>query len=266
MKKERKKLAILVVITMIVPAILLSGCAEEKKENKIIVGTSADFPPFEYTDETGKIIGFDIEMVKMLLQNLNYTVEVKDISFDSLIPSLQAKKIDIIAAGMSITEEREEVIDFSDPYYKADLSVLIKKGSGVEINASHDLENFTASIANLTIGAQTGTTGADWVQENLIDTEMMDEENLKRYDLYIDAVADLDIGPARLDAIILDLPVAQAFAENPNREVVYTILTGEYYGLGIREGETEFLEKINTELDKLIGSDDWNTLIAKYFE
>ncbi len=266
MIKEKKILVMLVAIAMLGSAILLSGCVEEKKENKIIVGTSADFPPFEYTDASGNIIGFDIELITTILENLNYTVEVKDISFISLIPSLQADKIDVIAAGMTINETREEEIDFSDPYYQADQSVLIKKGSGVEINASHDLENFTASIANLTIGAQTGTTGADWVQEHLINTNMMDEENLKLYEIYIDAVADLDIGTERLDAIVLDLDVAQAFAENENREVAYTIITGENYGFGVKEGNTALVEKINAELEKFIGSDDWTALINKYFE
>lgn len=266
MIKDRKILVMIVAIAMLSSAILLSGCTEEKDENKIIVGTSADFPPFEYTDASGKIIGFDIELITMILESLNYTVEVKDIGFDSLIPSLQSDKIDVIAAGMTITEERDEVIDFSDPYYQADQSVLIKKGSGVEINASHDLENFTASIANLTIGAQTGTTGAGWIQENLIDTEMMDEENFKQYDLYLDAVADLDIGPERLDAIILDLAVAQAFAENVNREVAYTIVTEENYGFGVKEGNTALVEKINAELEKIIDSDDWTAIINKYFE
>jgi polar amino acid transport system substrate-binding protein len=204
--------------------------------------------------------------VTAILKNLNYTVEVQDIGFDSLIPSLQSGEIDIIAAGMTITDAREEVIDFSIAYYQADQSVLIKKGSGVEINASHDLENFTASIATLNIGAQTGTTGAIWVQENLIDTGLMAEENLKLYDLYIDAIADLDIGTARLDAIVLDLPVAKEFAEDPDREVAYTILTGEYYGFGVKKGETNFVEKINTELNMFMDSDDWSTLILKYFE
>ncbi len=265
MIKENKILVMIVTIALFGSAILLSGCTEEKEENKIIVGTSADFPPFEYTDN-GKIVGFDIELITAILENLNYTVEVQDIGFDSLIPSLQTDKIDVIAAGMTITDAREDVIDFSDPYYQADQSVLIKKGSGVEINASHDLENFTASIANLTIGAQTGTTGASWIQENLIDTEMMDEENLKLYDLYLDAVADLDIGPERLDAIVLDLDVAKAFAENENREVAYTIITEEYYGFGVKEGNTALVEKINAELDEFIGSEDWFALINKYFE
>ena len=247
-------------------AIVLSGCVEEEATNKIIVGTSADFAPFEYTDASGNIIGFDIEMITTILESLNYTVEVQDIGFDSLIPSLQSGTIDVIAAAMTITDEREEEIDFSDPYYEADQSVLVKKDSGVEINASHNLENFTASIANLTIGAQTGTTGAGWVQENLIDVGLMAEANLKLYDLYIDAVADLDIGPARLDAIILDLPVAQAFAEETGREVAYTIITGESYGLGVREGETELLNNINAELGEFMASAGWTTLITKYVE
>jgi len=264
MIKEKKLLVMLVVIALTCLAISLSGCVEE--ENKIIVGTSADFPPFEYTDESGKITGFDIELITTILENLDYKVEVQDIGFDSLIPSLQADKIDIIAAGMSITDAREEIIDFSIPYYQADQSVLVKKGSGVEINASDDLENFTATIANLTLGAQTGTTGAIWIQENLIDTGLMDEENLKLYDLYIDAIADLDIGPARLDAIVLDLEVAKSFAKDPDREVAYTIITEEYYGFGVKEGDTNFLEKINTELEEFMDSDDWDALITKYFE
>jgi polar amino acid transport system substrate-binding protein len=267
MVREKKILVMIVAIALMGLAVSLSGCVEEKKdENKIIVGTSADFPPFEFIDESGKITGFDIEVITTILENLNYTVEVKDIAFDSLIPSLQSDKIDIIAAGMTITEDRDEVIDFSNPYYNADQSVLIKKDSGVEINSSHDLENFTQSIATLKIGAQTGTTGAGWVQENLIDTELMAEENLKLYDLYIDAIADLDIGTERLDAIVLDLQVAKAFAEGENREVAYTIITGENYGFGVKEGSTEFLNKFNTELAKFIDSEDWNNLIKKYFE
>jgi polar amino acid transport system substrate-binding protein len=264
MLKDKKILVVIVVIAMFSTAMVLSGCTEEKKENKIIVGTSADFPPFEYM-EGGKIVGFDIELITAILENLNYTVEVKDIAFMSLIPSLQADKIDVIAAGMTIDDEREEVIDFSDPYYKADQSVLIKTGSGVEINASHDLENFTASLANLTIGAQIGTTGEIWIEENLINTSIIPEDNYTPYELYINAIADLDIGPERLDAIILDLDVAKSFAENANREVAYTILTDENYGFGVKEGNTALLDKINEELETFIGSDEWFDLINKYF-
>ena len=258
MNKGKKFISMMLVMLLTTIVVALSGCVEEE-ENKIIIGTSADFAPFEYKDAEGKIIGFDIEMVTTILENLNYTVEVKDIAFDSLIPSLNAGTIDVIAAAMTITEEREEQIDFSDPYYEADQSILIKKGSDIQINSTDDL-------ANLTIGAQTGTTGEAWVQENLIDEGLMDEENLKHYELYLDAVQDLDIGPERLDAIILDQPVAKAFTESGTREIAYIILTGESYGLGVREGESDLLEKINKELEEFIDSPEWTTLVNKYFE
>ena len=253
----------LLVLALVLMAIALSGCVEEDV-NKIIIGTSADFPPFEYTDTDGTIIGFDIEMVTKILTDAGYTVEAQDIAFDSLIASLQADKIDVIAAAMTITDERDEQIDFSDPYYEADQSALIMTDSGVEINESDEIEDFKTSIANLTIGAQTGTTGASWVQENLVDTEMMDEDNFNQYETYTLAILDLE--NRNIDIIILDKPVAQAFAEDEDMGVAYTIITEESYGLGVREGDTELLADINEGLADLIGSEDWTELVEKYFE
>jgi len=89
----------ILIASAIIASIALSGCTEEEV-NKIIVGTSADFPPFEYVDENQNIVGFDIDAIKSILTGQGYTVEVQDISFDSLIASLQAGKIDVIAAGM----------------------------------------------------------------------------------------------------------------------------------------------------------------------
>ena len=251
------------VLALVLMAIALSGCVEEDV-NKIIVGTSADFPPFEYTDTDGTIIGFDIEMVTKILTDAGYTVEAQDIAFDSLIASLQADKIDVIAAAMTITDERDEQIDFSDPYYEADQSALIMTDSGVEINESDEIEDFKTSIANLTIGVQTGTTGASWVQENLVDTEMMDEDDFNQYETYTLAILDLENG--NIDIIVLDKPVAQAFAEDEDIGVAYTIITEESYGLGVREGDTELLADINEGLADLIGSEDWTELVKKYFE
>ncbi len=251
------------VLALVLMAIALSGCVEEDV-NKIIVGTSADFPPFEYTDTDGTIIGFDIEMVTKILTDAGYTVEAQDIAFDSLIASLQADKIDVIAAAMTITDERDEQIDFSDPYYEADQSALIMTDSGVEINESDEIEDFKTSIANLTIGVQTGTTGASWVQENLVDTEMMDEDDFNQYETYTLAILDLE--NRNIDIIILDKPVAQAFAEDEDIGVAYTIITEESYGLGVREGDTELLADINEGLADLIGSEDWTELVKKYFE
>jgi polar amino acid transport system substrate-binding protein len=243
----------------IIASIALSGCTEEEV-NKIIVGTSADFPPFEYVDENQNIVGFDIDAIKSILTDQGYTVEVQDISFDSLIASLQAGKIDVIAAGMSITDEREEQIDFSDPYYEADQSILINADSGIIINDIEDL-------INLTMGAQTGTTGAAWMDDYYLeraDNDSLDPNPLKRYETYTLAILDLE--NENLDAIILDKPVALAFEELHDFEVALTIITDENYGFGVKEGNTELLNDINDGLEKLQSSDDWNDLITKYFE
>jgi polar amino acid transport system substrate-binding protein len=243
---------IILIAVILVFSIALSGCTEVD-ENKIIVGTSADFPPFEYVDENQNIIGFDIDLIKSILTNQGYTVEVKDIAFDSLIASLQAGKIDVIAAGMSITEEREEQIDFSDPYYEADQSVLINSETDIIIDSTDDL-------VNLTIGAQTGTTGAAWIEENLIDEDLMDENSLKQYETYTLAILDLE--NQNLDAIILDKPVALAYGEDEDLIVVYTIITEESYGFGVEEGNTNLINNINQGLDDIIDTEEWKPLMS----
>jgi polar amino acid transport system substrate-binding protein len=250
-------LILTVAITMSVIAI--SGCVEEEVVNKIIVGTSADFPPFEYIED-GAIVGFDIEMVTMILEDLNYTVEVQDIAFEGLIGALKTGKIDVIAAAMSIDPEREKEVDFTIPYYEADLSVLIRSESNISLNET----NYLKELANLTIGAQTGTTGADWVYENLINitNATMGEDQLKRYETYTLAV--LDLANENLDAVIIDKPVGEAFAEEEDMEVAYTIESDEEYGLAVQEGNSELLEELNQGLTKLMGTEEWNNLVKKY--
>ena len=254
MNKKSKSMAIFSIALILIVGLSLGGCVEE--ENKIIVGTSADFPPFEYVNEEGAYVGFDVEMITKILEDAGYTVEVKDISFDSLIPSLENGKIDVVAAAMTITEEREEQIDFSNPYYEADQSVLTKIGSDLELDTYQDLQNYT-------VGSQTGSTGAAWVEENLVDDGNMSEDDFKRYETYTLAV--LDLVNENIDAVVLDKPVAESHVKNQNVEIAMTIITEESYGLGVKQGNTELLEKINSGLATLMDSDYWDTLILKYF-
>src|SRR4030042_2120111 len=157
MKNEKKIFSIALVLAMVIGTVALSGCTQED-ENKIIIGTSADFPPFEYKASNQTIIGFDIDLIKKILTDQGYTVEVQDIGFDSLIPSLQTGKIDVIAAAMTITDARLQEVDFSDPYYDANQAVLVKVDGGVNITTVEDLKNYS-------VGAQTGTTGWAWVND-----------------------------------------------------------------------------------------------------
>ena len=119
-------------------------------------------------------------------------------------------------------------------------------------------------LRNYTVAAQTGTTGAAWIQDNLIDNGTMSDEDFKRYETYTLAVLDLVNG--NIDAIVLDKPVAESFVKSRDVELVMTIITGESYGLGVVEGNSDLLEEINSGLASLMDSTQWDTLIMKYFE
>lgn len=266
MIKEKKLFSITLVLAMVIGTVALSGCTEEKT-NKIIVGTDPTFAPFEYVDENGKIVGFDIDMVTTILTNLGYEVEVKDIGFELLVDELKIGRIDVIAAGMTINQERLEQISFSIPYYTSNQSVLVPANSILTIT------DFSA-FAKLKLGAQIGTTGAMWVEDHLQNQTWLNEQNityslnvtLSTYPSYIEAVLDLKKDPPQIDAVIVDEPVGKKFAADGTTKIIYIIDTNESFGLGIKKENTELLQKINQELEKFIGSAEWNALVTKYFE
>jgi polar amino acid transport system substrate-binding protein len=257
MQNKKKIFSIVLVLAMVIGTVALSGCTQETK-NKIIVGTSADFAPFEYKAANQTIIGFDIDLIKKILTDQGYTVEVQDIGFDSLIPALQTGKIDVIAAAMTIDAERKQQVDFSMPYYDSNQTVLVKVGANVNITTIEDLKNYT-------VGAQTGTTGWAWVNDTLVATGKLNRDNFRSYDLYTDAVADLIIGPSRVGAVVIDTPVAKAFVKSGNVKIVLNITTNESYGFAVEKGNTELANKINTGLTAVMATTYWETLVEKYF-
>ncbi|MBE3122118.1 MAG: basic amino acid ABC transporter substrate-binding protein [Thermoplasmata archaeon] len=257
MKNEKKIFSIILVLAMVIGTVALSGCTQET-ENKIIVGTSADFKPFEYKAQNGTIIGFDIDLIKKILTDQGYTVEVQDIGFDSLIPALQTGKINVIAAAMTITDVRKQQVDFSNPYYNANQAVLVKVGADVNITNINDLANYS-------VGAQTGTTGWGWINDTLVATGKLDKSKFNSYELYTDAVSDLINGPTRVGAIVIDSPVAKAFAKSGNVKIVLNITTNESYGFAVEKGNAELVNKINTGLTAVMATTYWEDLVEKYF-
>lgn len=219
----------------------------------VTVGTSADFPPFEYI-ENGQFVGFDMDLMREIAKIAGFELKFVDMSFDSLIPALRAGQIDVAAAAMTITEERKKVVDFSMPYWSADQSIIVKADSDFTI---------TVLFGKYRIGVQTGTTGDLWCTENLVEKGLLPERNLKRYDTFILALSDLLNG--NIDAIVLDSPVANRFAATKPVKVVGIIVTGEQYGIAVRKGNKELLDKINQALKTLIETGKINELIDKYF-
>lgn len=247
--------ALVVVIVIAVLAAYFIYLRPLQQPRKVLrVGTSPDFPPFEYIDEaTGEVVGIDIDLVKLIAKKLGYEVEIVSMSFEGLIPALQAGQIDLIASGMTITEERAKVVDFSIPYWNADQAILVIKDSEFRPRGLDDL-------VGRKVGVQTGTTA-----ESLVDNYIRKKGvsiDLKSYDSYILAVQDLVSG--RIDAVVVDTPVAQALAKRYSVEISAVIETGERYGLAVRKGNTDLLNGINKALQEILSSPEWSEIIAKY--
>ncbi len=245
MKIRSTFIILLVMVALVLSSVLVSA-------KTYVMGTSAGFPPFEYT-EGGKVVGFDIDLMKAIGEVKGFEVEVKDLSFDALIAALKTGNIDVIAAGMTITAEREEVVDFSIPYYSANQSLVVKEGSE---------KNLTVLFGNNNIGVQTGTTGDLWVTENLKDQNILTGD-VKHYDTFVLAITDLVNG--NIAGVVVDSPVAKRYSELRPVGIVAEIITGEEYGIAVREGDAELLKMINDGIEELRESGKMDELIDKYF-
>lgn len=232
-----------------------SGNGDDDGNEVIIPGTASGFPPFEYTQD-GELVGFDIDLTEEVIERAGYEVgDWEDIEFDSLIPSLTNGNIDLVAAAMTINEERAQQIAFSDPYYEANQAVLVRAGGDFQPEGESDLEGRV-------VGAQSGTTGEDEV-ERLIEEGVVDDGDYRQYDNYTLAVQDLENG--NVDAIVIDIPVAENFSSSRDVEVAFTIETGEQYGLGMRQDDDR-IEDINDALAEIQEDGTYDELVQRYFE
>ena len=244
----------LMIVLMII--LVTAGAVFAQAETKTyIVGTSADYPPFEWIDSNGNYVGLDIDLMRVIAVTEGYKVEFRDIGFDSLIPALQAGKIDIIAAAMNSTSERAKIVDFTDAYWKADQPIMVKDDS--------DLNIVTALSQGHKVGAQRGTTQADWIQNNLVDKGV--EVKLELYETNDTGVMDLVNG--RIDAFICDAPEAKVFSENNPIKMVGVIYTGEegYIACAVQKGDPKkLLPLLNKGLMEIEGSIK-DHLVEAYF-
>jgi len=254
---NHKGLGLVLVLIMAV-TVAFAGCtsSEETPETTTyIVGIDGEYPPYAFIDSDGNAQGFDVESARWIAENQGFEVEFQAMAWDSIIPSLMNNKIDMVYAGMTITDERKEKVDFSIPYWVINQSVAVHEDSGYTLD---DFKNGT-----LVIGAQSGTTGQIWVEENLIDTGLMPKENLKASYSNFPLVAE-DLKIQRIDAAIYDKPpMIEAIAGKPII-IVGEINTGEEYGVAIRKGDTELLAMMNEGITALMADPYWEELKTKY--
>lgn len=232
-----------------------SGMISEIEDGVLTVGTNAAFPPFEYVGEDGKPAGFDIALIEAIGEELGVEVEVQDMEFDSLVAAI-GSKIDVAIAGMTVTDERKEQVDFSDPYYDAVQYVLVAEGSDI---ASYD------DLKGKAIGSQLGTTG-DFLSEDIQKED--DSTSIHTYNKAVDAVTDLSNG--RLDAVILDKNPAEVFASEYDGIVAldgadFNFETEEY-AIALPKGSEELQKKINEALQTLKDNGTYDKLVETYIE
>lgn len=220
-----------------------------------IVGTEPTFPPFEYVDEnTGEIVGFDIDLIKAIAERAGIQVEIKSMGFDGLIPALQSGNIDIVIAGMSVNEERAAVVDFGPSYWEAYLQIAVT-ADNEDIKSVEDLKDKT-------VGVQIGTTGAFKAEE--LKAQGLVKE-VKTYNT-VDVIF-MELIQGNIDAVINDLPVTEAYmARNPGKiKLTGEPFEGEEYGYAVAKGNKELLEKLNAGLEQVRADGTFDELVLKYF-
>lgn len=222
------------------------------EDAKYVIGTSADWPPFEWKDSKGNFVGFDIDVMRMIAHINDYEIKVMDMAFDGLPAALSSGKIDIIVAGWSITEERKKIMEFTDSYWSNDQSVMVKKAS--KLTKKEALDN------NHKIGAQTGSTQAKWLEKKAKEGMAIKLEQYETNDLGV-----MDLVSGRIDAFMADEPVAKAFTDSYPIKIVGVVETNERLGFSVAKGDPNgLLPKLNSGIKKLQEEGIWDILVAAY--
>ncbi|HEX3038350.1 MAG TPA: transporter substrate-binding domain-containing protein [Oscillospiraceae bacterium] len=225
-----------------------------KANGYITMSTNAEFEPFEYKDG-GKFAGIDIEISQKIADKLGVKLKINDVKFDSLIAELQSGKANFVAAGLTASEDRKKNVDFSNTYFKAAQSIIVKKGS-TSVTKPTDL-------AGKVVGVQQGTTGDQYCTDEK-KTNNVNVKTVKRYDKGMEAVSDLING--RVDAVVIDDFTAQEFvSKNPDKISKLTdALTAEEYAIAVKKGDTEMQKVVNDVLAGMKSDGSLDKLIEKY--
>ncbi len=215
------------------------------------MATEGTFPPYEYYDN-GQLVGIDIEVAGAIAEKLGMTLETTDIAFDSIIPGVQAGKYDIGMAGVTVSEDRLQQVNFSDSYATGVQVVIVKEGGKVQ-----SLDDMADAI----IGTQSGTTGFIYASEDFGD------DHVKSFTKTTDAVEALKNG--QVDCVLLDNAPAEALVEaNPDAglSILETAYTVEDYAIAINKENTDLQAKINAALAELVADGTLQSIIDKYIK
>jgi octopine/nopaline transport system substrate-binding protein len=246
--------------------------------DKIKIGTEGAYPPWNSKDESGKLIGFEVELAYTLCRYIGEQCTIVEQDWDGMIPALIMRKFDAIMAGMSITAERQKAISFSQGYADEVASLAVMKGSSLEgldtpagINltkpnsdAKKALKTLTAALAGKTVCVQTAT-----IHQNFLDSGDVGKVNVRTYKTQDEV--NLDLAAGRCDAALAAAVAFSDYAEKSGKPVVLTGPTfsggafGNGVGVGIRKDDTELLKKFNRAIDQARKNGDISRIATKWF-
>lgn len=245
---------VLVSLVLVLSCFLWVNVSPGIGEEKVIInGIDANFPPFAYVDKNGNPDGFDVKSVDWIAKEMGFKVKHQPMDWDGIIPSLNAKKIDMIASGLSVTEERAQKVAYTIPYWVIKQVLVVKKDS--------DLTPETALADGNKVGVQRGTSEAKWMEENLI-------KKGKKFELvYYDSapLAVEDVLNGRIVAAAMDdAPANDAANKKPVKTIGGFGMHDEEFAYAVRKDDTELLNTLNEGLKKLMASPYWEELKKQY--
>lgn len=219
-------------------------------EGTLTVGSDIPYPPFEF-GKAPDYKGFDVDLVNEIANRLDLEVAIKDTSFDTIFTDVAQGKFDLVASASTITPEREQTVNFSEPYYESEQALLVPEGS--DISSVEDL-------AGKVVGAQDGTTGEAYANDET------DASQVRGFPNGPSAIAALKNG--QVEATIIDRPVAEdAISKGQTGfELATLIPTGEYYGFAMSKNSPNLLDAVNGALQEIKDDGTLNELFQKWFK
>lgn len=242
---KRKFAAILMGLSLIGAA---STAAAQDKE--LIVATDTAFIPFEFK-QGNTYTGFDIDLWAAIAKELNLKYKLQPMDFNGIIPGLQTKNIDVALAGITIRDDRKQVIDFSDPYYESGLAILVPENN-TDIKAAADL-------AGKNVAVKTGTATVDFMKKEVPDAKLRLFPNIDN--------AYLELATGRVDAAVHDTPNVQYYANTAGKgrvKVTGAVKSGDFYGIAFPKG-SDLVPKVNEALATLKSNGEYDAIYTKWF-
>ena len=244
---------VLALTIFILPLMIMTGCGEQTKVKKTLhVGTSADYPPFEFMENREKgMKGFDIDLMRAIGKELGVEVVFQDIGFDDLLDTLEKGNVDVVISAVSINDERSARVSFSEHYYESGMAIAVRRDNT-------DIKDFTG-LPGHRAAVALGTTSAAEMRE-LQSVETLELPNAT------DAFHALLSG--HVDAVVSDKPVIDYYLNTNdviNVKALPTLFKREYFGIAVRKGDDELLKNINGALQKIKDKGIYDKIYAKWF-